>query len=61
MRSVEGDKKDIYRYPCFKGKSPLMEWQDNVVEGVKENAEVFNTLDISLREQNMLLAFDRKA
>lgn len=40
---------------------PLMEWQGNLVEGVKENAEVFNTLDISLHEENLLLAFDSKA
>jgi len=31
------------------------------VEGVKENAEVFNTQDISLQEQSLLLAFNSKA
>lgn len=31
------------------------------MEGVKENAEVFSTLGISLHEQNLLLALNSKA
>lgn len=31
------------------------------MEDVKENAEAFNTLDISLQKQSLLLAFNSKA